>query len=124
MNLYKGKIIRVIDGDTYEAIINIGFGVKQLFRIRLAGVDTPELKTDKGKKVKEEISKLLTDKDVIAKEFPKADKFGRALAYIELDGKDITDLILENDWGKEYYGGKKIKAMSRQPMILEEIQLA
>lgn len=123
MNKYQGLVIKVIDGDTYEIIINLGFNVKQSFRVRLFGIDTPEItgpRKEDGLKIKEEVEKILLNKNVILKESLKKDKFGRALAKIEIDGTDLCNLIKENCWGKEYFGGKK-SFIDRKEFTLEKI---
>lgn len=52
-NKYFGQVLRVIDGDTFEVLIDLGFGVSQKFSVRLDGIDTPEKNTVKGKQALE-----------------------------------------------------------------------
>jgi len=106
-NKYYGKITAVIDGDTFEVMIELGFGVKQEFHVRLDGIDTPEKNTEAGKKAKAFVTELILNKEVILKD-QGAEKYGRARASIELmDGTDLTKFLIENKIGKEYHGGKK-----------------
>lgn len=111
MNVYVAQVLRVLDGDTFEALIHLGFGVVQLFRIRLEGVDTPELK---GKtkaaalRAKEALRNLIEGKNVFLRESAKKDKYGRALARVETaEGQDLTEYLLKHRLGKKYDGGKK-----------------
>jgi micrococcal nuclease len=106
MNKYQGKILRVLDGDTFEVLIELGFKVVQKFHVRLDGIDTPEKNTPEGKQAKEYVQKLIENKDVVLTD-EGAEKYGRARAKIEIEGKDLTTFLIENNIGKEYHGGKK-----------------
>ncbi len=90
----RGKVMRVVDGDTIDAQINFGFSLYQVHRLRLLRVDTPELNsTDealraKALQAKEFVIKAVMDREVIL-ETVKSDSFGRYLAevyYTDLDG--------------------------------------
>jgi micrococcal nuclease len=106
-NKYYGRVTAVLDGDTFEVMIELGFGVKQEFHVRLDGIDTPEKNTEAGKKAKQLVSDLILNKEVILQD-KGAEKYGRARASIELmDGTDLTKYLIEHKIGKEYHGGKK-----------------
>lgn len=106
-NKYDGKVTAVLDGDTFEVMIDLGFGVRQEFHVRLDGIDTPEKNTEAGKKAKQLVSDLILNKEVILRD-KGAEKYGRARASIELpNGEDLTQYLIENKIGKEYHGGKK-----------------
>jgi micrococcal nuclease len=106
-NKYYGQIIRVIDGDTFEAMIELGFGVVQKFCIRLNGIDAPEKNTDKGRKAKEFVRQLIENKQVIVTDVG-TEKYGRALASVQLmDGTDLTKFLLDKQIGIEYDGRRK-----------------
>ena len=108
MNVYEGQVLRVIDGDTFDALVNLGFGVYQKFRVRVEGVDTPEMNTREGKKAKMVVEDLIGGKTVYLSE-AGSDKYGRALARVELiTGKDLTEYLIEHKLGKEYKGGRKL----------------
>jgi len=107
MNTYNGNIVRVIDGDTFEVLIELGFNVTQKFHVRLDGIDTPEKNTPEGVKAKEYVRNLIENKKVTLTD-EGHDKYGRARAKIILeDGKDLTQFLIENHIGKEYHGEKK-----------------
>jgi endonuclease YncB( thermonuclease family) len=100
-------VTRVIDGDTFEVLIELGFGVTQKFKVRLDGIDTPEISTTKGKMVKEVVKDLIENKYVMLKD-EGSEKYGRARASIQLpDGKDLTEYLIEHQIGVEYHGEKK-----------------
>lgn len=115
-NKYLGHVTRVLDGDTFEAMIDLGFNVRQEFRIRLDGIDTPELTTQKGQKALAYVKDLIQDKTVILRD-SGPEKYGRARATVEMmDGSDLTTLLLEKNIGYEYHGGKKqSKGMTESP---------
>ncbi|MEK6882381.1 MAG: thermonuclease family protein [Nanoarchaeota archaeon] len=100
--LYKAKIINIVDGDTIDAEIDVGFKLKTVQRLRLLGVNTAETHSKDldqkllAKQATEFTSKLL-DKNVII-QTEKSDAFGRYLAkvfYIE-NGieKDLSNELL------------------------------
>lgn len=109
-NKYFGQIIRVIDGDTFEVLIELGFSVTQKFHVRLDGIDAPEKSTTEGQKAKEYVRELIEGKAVILTD-SGAEKYGRARAKIELmDGTDLTQFLISKNIGIEYHGGKKKKS--------------
>ena len=105
MYIYRAKCVRVVDGDTVDLIIDLGFRMTTYQRIRLLGVDTPELndtdvsKREEAKEARDRVRELLVDgmndEAVLQKldkgaartypliiESEKADSFGRWLARI------------------------------------------
>lgn len=117
-NKYFGQIIRVIDGDTFEALINLGFDVTQKFCVRLEGIDTPEKDTLKGKQAEQYVRELIEGKSVIFID-SGSEKYGRALARIELnDGTDLTRFLIDKKVGIEY-DGKRKKFVSALSIIKE-----
>lgn len=85
-------IIRVIDGDTYEVLLN---GKKQ--PIRLMNVDAPELKQAFGLAVKDSLSLLLKNKTVEISAL-KLDIYGRLLVQINIQGKALDSLLVAKGW--------------------------
>ena len=113
MNTYNGHVIKVVDGDTFDALVELGFGVTQKFRIRLDGINTPENHTDEGVRASEFVRELIENKSVKLIEAKNKDKFGRALAKVQMeDGQDLTDYLIKEGLGYEYHGGKKIFALT------------
>lgn len=116
-NKYFGKVTKVLDGDTFEALIDLGFGIRQEFHVRLDGIDTPELSTEKGQKAKQFVIDLIENKSVIFRD-SGPEKFGRARARVELpDGTDLTDYLIKKKIGYEYHGGKKLKTVASLSLV-------
>ena len=95
MYSYKAKILNIVDGDTVDAKIALGFKLTIDLRLRLFGIDTPETRTrDKqekvrGLKAKKFVTKRIKNKEVII-ETTKQGKFGRYLAVIYYGEKRIN----------------------------------
>lgn len=91
---YKARIVRVVDGDTFDAVVDLGFGISFKERFRLAGVNTPEtygVKKDTeeyklGIKATKEVERLCLNKDVIIQTARDTKgKYGRYIANVFLD---------------------------------------
>lgn len=100
--IYNAVITRVIDGDTVDATVDLGFHVKMMLRFRLNGVDTPELrdsdpvKSEAAQRAKKFVIDACLNRDVTLKSY-KTDKYGRWLADIWVDGVLLnTQLLNEN----------------------------
>ena len=109
---YKAKILKVYDGDgSFDAEIDLGLGIIIKRKIRLFGVDTPEMKTfqyQAGKVVRDFVRDLILDKYVIIKTKKDASgKYGRLLATINVNNKDLSTLLLTRSYAKKYLGGTK-----------------
>lgn len=108
---YRATVIRVVDGDTVDLSVDIGFDVNINLRVRLAGIDAPE----RGKPGGAEATAWLTEKlrprvNVLVKtEKDKREKYGRYLATIYLLG-DVTHInqqMIEAGHALSYDGGKR-----------------
>jgi micrococcal nuclease len=122
--IYRIKEIhKVVDGDTIDASIDLGFDISLEKRIRLAGVDTPESRTTDlkekamGLESKEWLKKKLEGaKDIIIKtELPDStEKYGRIIGHLFINGEEISlnnQMIVEG-YAWEYDGGTKDKNFS------------
>jgi len=117
---YRAKLIKVVDGDTVDVDIDLGFGVwLKDERVRIMGIDTPESRTrDKVEKVfglasKDRLKELLS-KDVILKTFAAKDgedmkgKFGRILGdFILEDDSMVTEIMIKEGHAVKYHGQNK-----------------
>ena len=114
------KVNKIVDGDTIDVDIDLGFAVSFTQRVRLAGIDTPESRTTDlkekalGLEVKEKIKKeLAAAKDVVIKtEKPdSSEKYGRILGWVFLDGADVSlnQKLINEGYAWTYGGGTKIK---------------
>jgi len=114
---YPAKLLRVVDGDTCDAMIDLGFNTWVKKRIRFMGVDTWECRTrDKEEKVKglaaKEFTKNLLEHSDEGKFLIKSHgvgKYGRVLGELFVKGeeKSVNELLKENGHAYEYYGEKK-----------------
>ena len=134
---YRCKIIRVIDGDTVDIDIDLGFQVWiRGERVRIMGIDTPESRTsDKTEKVfglasKARLKELLHGEVILKTEVSKAGedmkgKFGRILGdFILEDGRKATEVLIEEGHAVLYHGQNKDDVQSahminRQRLINE-----
>ena len=135
---YKCKILRVVDGDTVDVDIDLGFGVwMHKERVRMMGIDTPESRTrDKVEKAfglasKDRLKELLpigsiqvlkTEIDRSGED--KKGKFGRILGDFIVDEKRCTDILIEEGHAVAYFGGSKdeitMKHMANREKLLRE----
>jgi micrococcal nuclease len=117
---YVKKVTKVVDGDTIDVDIDLGFDISFSSRVRLAGIDTPESRTsDKmekalGLEAKAYLKNAIDGaKSVVIKteKMDSSEKYGRILGWVYLDGseKSINEqMILDGHaWG--YMGETKIK---------------
>ena len=114
---YSCKLVRVVDGDTADAMIDLGFNTWVKKRIRFMGVDAWESRTrnleekKKGLAAKAYVKDLLENSDegkfsIISH---GTGKYGRVLGELFVKGetKSLNDLLIENGHAYEYEGGKK-----------------
>jgi len=116
---YRAKLVKVVDGDTVDVDIDLGFGVwLKDERVRIMGIDTPESRTsDKVEKVFGLAAKYrlkeLVEKDTILKTFASKKgedmkgKFGRILGDFIVDGKMVTEIMIEEGHAVKYHGQNK-----------------
>ena len=114
---YSAKLDRVVDGDTCDALIDLGFNTWVKKRIRFKGIDTWESRTrdleekKKGLEAKAYTKHLLEDSDegkFVLKSYGVG-KYGRVLADLFVKGHEtsVNQLLIENGHAYEYEGGKK-----------------
>ncbi len=117
MYTYKARLIRVIDGDTVDAEIDLGFDVFVRQRIRLYGINTPESRTtnlsekEKGLAAKQRLIELLPREFVVETILNKRGKYGRVLGILQVQNEDetltnINDLLVEEGHAVRYMLGK------------------
>jgi len=106
---YEAKVTKVIDGDTIDLHVDLGFKVGFNTRIRVIGIDTPEKWHPYGKVVKAYLQELLMDKTVML-DVTKKDKYGRYLGVIYLnkdDTQSVNDHLIEINMAKAYHGASR-----------------
>ena len=116
-HIYSAKVVRVVDGDTADAMIDLGFDTWVKKRIRFYGVDTWESRTrnleekKKGLAAKAYVKDLLenSDEGKFLLKSHGVGKYGRVLGELFVKGHDISvnELLKENGHAYEYDGGKK-----------------
>ena len=123
MYYYNAVLVRVVDGDTIDAIIDLGFVVQVKKRIRLAGINAPESRTRNkvekklGLAAKERLIEILDGAaNVFEIDSKELGKYGRVIGKIyinKLAGKDvltqvcINDMLVKEGHATEYDGGKR-----------------
>ena len=105
MFTYAAKLIEVIDGDTVDLFIDLGFGLHIEQRCRLYGIDAPEMPTEAGKAAKAYLESLVgaatgelfvATRKMTRKPKEKTDKYGRYLAVL-YDGSRTADWFIHGD---------------------------
>lgn len=119
---YRCKVIKVIDGDTVDVDIDLGFDIMlRDERVRIMGIDTPESRTrDKVEKKfglasKARLKELIGGKSgpILKTQINKKGedmrgKFGRILGdFVTDDGRMVTDILVEEGHAVAYFGGSK-----------------
>ena len=119
---YKISVVKVVDGDTIDAEIDLGFDIKVKKRIRFAGINAPESRTKdleekaRGLAAKDRVKALLEGCKNVQLKSHGIGKFGRCLGelYIDVvDGKEkvtlesLNELLIKEGHAVEYHGGKR-----------------
>ena len=122
MYTYKIKLDRVIDGDTIDANIDLGFDISTKKRIRFMGINTPESRTRdleekaKGLAAKDRVKQLLEGAKEITLQSHGVGKYGRCLGELFIDMVDgqekltlesVNELLIKEGHAVEYDGGKR-----------------
>jgi len=100
---YRAWVKRVLDGDTLEAVVDLGFGVRSVQTLRLRAIDCPELISKEGKEAKAFVEQVLAcsvDRGpcpAILIKTTKSDKYDRYLADVWVTSKDGKQLYLNNE---------------------------
>ncbi len=114
------EVKNVVDGDTIDVVIDLGFDILFASRVRLAGIDTPESRTtDKAEKAlgleaKEYLKKQLKDvKSVVIRteKMNSSEKYGRILGWVYVNGESesVNNKMINNGYAWGYLGETKVK---------------
>ena len=112
---YNAIIRRVVDGDTVDVTLDLGFDILYNNRIRLLGIDTPESRTRDleekalGLAAKDRVKELCPVGSTVILRTTKdgKGKFGRILGEIFVEEQSVNKLLVEEGHAVEYFGGKK-----------------
>ena len=130
---YKVKeVVKVVDGDTIDVIIDLGFDLSKKERVRLAGIDTPESRTRDldekklGLEAKEYLSTNLSNANQLMISTEKDGKYGRMLGtiYINDDIVSMNQQMIDKGYAWEYDGGTKEKDLNELRVkrgLIEEV---
>lgn len=133
---YRVKVLRVVDGDTVDVDIDLGFGVWiHNERVRIMGIDTPESRTRDlveklfGLAAKTRLGELLGETAILKTQINKdgedmKGKFGRVLGDFVVDDQMATDILIEEGHAVAYFGGSKeeiaLKHLANRSKLLRE----
>lgn len=109
MYKYKAKIINIVDGDTFDAEVDVGFSITVTHRFVVEGIDTPETwrprneaEKEHGQKATNRAKELLLDKQVIIKSSKFPGIYNRYGATVTLpDGQDYTEIMISEGFEKK-----------------------
>ena len=117
---YRVKIIKIVNGDTVDVDIDLGFGISlNNERVRIMGIDTPESRTRDlvekkfGLASKNRLKELLGKTGTLQTQVSKKGedmkgKFGRILGdFVSEEGRMVTDILVEEGHAVAYFGGSK-----------------
>lgn len=80
--LYQAEILDIIDGDTLDLDLDLGFGVSRKLRVRLAVIDCPPITSSKGRKARDLVAEELMQARAVAVKTEKTDIYGRFIAHV------------------------------------------
>tara|TARA_R100001460_G_scaffold64669_2_gene104946 strand:+ start:1125 stop:1547 length:423 start_codon:yes stop_codon:yes gene_type:complete len=126
---YKCNVTRVVDGDTVDCEIDLGFDIVYKSRVRLYGIDTPESRTsNKDEKARGKLAAkflsdniLHADKLVVQTKLDKKGKFGRVLGVIVADDVDLNQALVDNYHAVPYTGQSKSLIAQMHQMNKEKL---
>ena len=113
---YSAEVTRVVDGDTVDAFVDLGFDMHSKQRVRLYGINTPECRTrdlvekKAGLAAKARLKEMLREsknKCVIKTRLDKKGKYGRVLGVLYVDDCDFNTKLVKEGHAKKYHGGSR-----------------
>ena len=116
---YRCKVTRVVDGDTIDVNLDLGFNIWHQARVRMLGIDTPEKRTrNKAEKIlglasTARLKELLKGNQIEIECSKEKGKFGRVLGIVWATDKagdriNCNNQLIEEGHARPYYGGKKV----------------
>lgn len=106
MYRYNAVITDVYDGDTVTAVVDLGFRVRMEIKLRLFGINAPELRGEsrpEGLKSKDRLKELVLNKDVVIDTHKDSqEKYGRWLATIFIDGINVNQMLVDEGLAIKY----------------------
>jgi micrococcal nuclease len=99
---YDADVISVYDGDTITCDLDVGFGIHLTEKIRVARIDAPEVRGAEkveGFIARDALRELILNKEVVITNKGRG-KYGRVIGEIEIDGINVSDWLVENDYAE------------------------
>ena len=127
---YAVTIKRIVDGDTVDVDIDLGFGVVLANeRVRIMGIDTPESRTRDlvekkfGLAAKAKLKEILGKKAILkCEKYDAKGKFGRILGdFSTVDGQMATKILIETGHAVAYFGGSKDEVQAKHMVNREKL---
>lgn len=131
---YRVKVNRVVDGDTVDVDIDLGFNIVLTDeRVRIMGIDTPESRTSDdvekvfGLAAKYRLIELLGEYAILKTQVDKSGddmkgKFGRILGdFVAPDGRSVTEILIEEGYCVPYFGGSKEDVQAQHQVNREKL---
>ena len=116
MHEYNCKVEKIVDGDTIDVVLDLGFDILYKSRVRLYGIDTPESRTRnldekvRGKMASAFLKKAIEEGEKVCIQTKLKDsrgKFGRVLGDVVVDGVNINQSMVDNHHAVKYFGQSK-----------------
>lgn len=107
---YRARCVHVIDGDTIDVLMDLGFEISHKMRLRLAGVNTPERGQPGYAEAAQAVSDLILGREVIVRTHKdRQEKYGRYLGEVLAVGADrtVNQILLDNQLAVPYAGGAR-----------------
>ena len=128
---YSCEVKRVVDGDTVDVVLDLGFDISYSTRVRLYGIDTPESRTRdldekaRGKMAGTFLKEAIEDGEKVVVQTKLKDskgKYGRVLGSIVVDDLDINQAMVAQNLAVKYFGQSKADVeaehmLNRQKLI-------
>ena len=99
---YLAQVIKIVDADTIDLMVDLGFDVHKKVRCRLAGINAPEMKTEEGKLAKAFLVQELPLNSTVIMISKEYDKYGRSVADILYNNVSLSKLLLEKGFAVPY----------------------
>ena len=118
MYTYNAKVVKVVDGDTIDALVDLGFNTWKNVRIRMNGMNAPESRTRdleekaRGLAAKARLKEILKEnKNKFILVSHGVGKYGRCLGeiFLTMEGDSVNNLLISEGHAVEYYGGTRCK---------------
>ena len=132
---YACTVDRVVDGDTVDVVLDLGFDILYRSRVRLYGIDTPESRTRdldgkaRGKLAKKHLQDAIEAGGRVVIQTKLKDskgKFGRVLGDVVVDGKNINQLMIVDHMAVAYHGQSKddieLEHLANREILIESGQ--